>query len=105
MASRMAARSTTAGTPVKSCNSTRLGMNAISCDGDALAGPGGQRANVVGLHRLAVFAAEQVLQQNAERVRQVAGGAALLFQSVKTVDFKFPLAHAEDGTTAKAVHG
>ena len=31
MASRMAARSTTAGTPVKSCISTRAGRNAISC--------------------------------------------------------------------------
>src|SRR5437762_3085261 len=31
MASRIAARSTTAGTPVKSCISTRLGVNAISC--------------------------------------------------------------------------
>ncbi len=30
MASRMAARSTTAGTPVKSCISTRAGRNAIS---------------------------------------------------------------------------
>src|SRR5437762_3085259 len=30
MASRIAARSTTAGTPVKSCISTRLGVNAIS---------------------------------------------------------------------------
>ena len=28
--SRIAARSTTAGTPVKSCSSTRAGMNAIS---------------------------------------------------------------------------
>ena len=31
MASRMAARSTTAGTPVKSCISTRAGRKAISC--------------------------------------------------------------------------
>src|SRR2546422_6589049 len=30
IASRMAARSTTAGTPVKSCMRTRAGMNAIS---------------------------------------------------------------------------
>ena len=35
MASRMAARSTTAGTPVKSCMSTRAGRNAISTDGAA----------------------------------------------------------------------
>ncbi len=36
MASRMAAKSTTAGTPVKSCNTTREGVNAISVDGSAL---------------------------------------------------------------------
>jgi hypothetical protein len=36
MASRMAARSTTAGTPVKSCMSTRAGMKAISREGSAL---------------------------------------------------------------------
>jgi hypothetical protein len=37
MASRMAARSTTAGTPVKSCITTRAGVKAISSDGSALA--------------------------------------------------------------------
>ncbi len=35
MASRMAARSTTAGTPVKSCSRTRAGMKAISRAGIA----------------------------------------------------------------------
>ena len=35
MASRMAARSTTHGTPVKSCMSTRAGVNAISTFGSA----------------------------------------------------------------------
>ncbi len=35
IASRIAARSTTAGTPVKSCMSTRAGWNGISCDGSA----------------------------------------------------------------------
>ena len=35
IASRIAARSTTAGTPVKSCSSTREGKNEISCDGAA----------------------------------------------------------------------
>jgi len=37
IASRMAARSTTAGTPVKSCRSTRLGVKAISVSGSARA--------------------------------------------------------------------
>ena len=37
MASRIAARSTTAGTPVKSCMSTRAGVNAISSEGSSVA--------------------------------------------------------------------
>ncbi len=37
MASRIAARSTIAGTPVKSCMITRAGVNAISLDGSSLA--------------------------------------------------------------------
>jgi hypothetical protein len=37
MASRIAARSTTAGTPVKSCISTRAGWNGISSEGSAFA--------------------------------------------------------------------
>ena len=37
IASRIAARSTTAGTPVKSCITTRAGVNAISSVGSALA--------------------------------------------------------------------
>ena len=37
MASRIAARSTIAGTPVKSCMTTRAGVKAISLDGSSLA--------------------------------------------------------------------
>ena len=37
MASRMVARSTTAGTPVRSCRITRAGVNWISVDGSAAA--------------------------------------------------------------------
>ena len=37
MAARIAARSTIAGTPVKSCRSTRAGVNEISRDGSAFA--------------------------------------------------------------------
>ena len=37
MASRIAARSTSAGTPVKSCISTRAGWNGISVAGSAVA--------------------------------------------------------------------
>ena len=49
MASRMAARSTTAGTPVKSCSSTRLGVKAISLARLGLGLPGGQGGDVFGL--------------------------------------------------------
>ncbi len=37
IASRIEARSTIAGTPVKSCISTRAGVKAISCDGSSVA--------------------------------------------------------------------
>jgi hypothetical protein len=37
IASRIAARSTTAGTPVKSCSKTRAGWKEISCEGSASA--------------------------------------------------------------------
>ena len=37
IASRIAARSTTHGTPVKSCSSTRAGANEISRDGSSVA--------------------------------------------------------------------
>ena len=70
MASRMAARSTTAGTPVKSCISTRAGRNAISAVGAPVPEPCGHGANVFGCHGLAVFVAQKVLKKNLERERQ-----------------------------------
>ena len=45
MASRMAARSTTAGTPVKSCMSTRAGVKAISLSGSRGGVPAGDRGS------------------------------------------------------------
>ena len=45
MPSRIAARSTTHGTPVKSCSSTRAGMKEISVV--AVRAPGGQRLDVL----------------------------------------------------------
>ena len=78
IASRIAARSTIAGTPVKSCMSTRLGVNAISID----VGPAGfqprQRLDVLAGHRLAVLGAQQVLQQHLQRERQPCHVEALL---------------------------
>ena len=52
MASRMAARSTTPGTPVKSCSSTRAGVKAISLRRARLRVPAGQRLDVVRGDRL-----------------------------------------------------
>ena len=70
MPSRIAARSTTAGTPVKSCSSTRAGVKAdlllrARCDV-----PAGQRLDVVGVNESAVFVAQQVLEQDLQRIRQ-----------------------------------
>ena len=68
MASRIAARSTTQGTPVKSCNSTRATVNAISLVGSAFASHC-ERRDVVGAHVHAVLGTEQILQQYLERKR------------------------------------
>ena len=65
MPSRMAARSTTAGTPVKSCISTRAGRKAISLLGLALVvEPGGDCLDVFLGDRAAVLVAQQVLEQH-----------------------------------------
>ena len=70
MPSRIAARSTTHGTPVKSCSSTRAGMNEISVSPVDAGPPAGQRADVVGVHERAVLAPQQVLEQDLQRERQ-----------------------------------
>ena len=68
IASRIAARSTTAGTPVKSCSSTRDGENEISCDGSAC---GSQVATARA--PASSPARSDVLEQDAQRVRQPLG--------------------------------
>ena len=68
--SRMAARSTTAGTPVKSCSSTRAGVNAISFCPPAGRVPVRERPDVLRRDERAVLVAEQVLEEDLERVRQ-----------------------------------
>ena len=76
IAFRIAARSTTAGTPVRSCSRTRDGENEISFDGSAFASQRGDRVDV----RLAAVA-QHVLEQHAQRVgqaRDVVGGLQLL---------------------------
>ena len=92
MASRMAARSTTAGTPVKSCSSTRAGMKEISFSvaPPALGGiPAGERANVVGADEAVVFVAQKIFEQHLQRKRKprhVADAGAL--ERVQAIDFK-----------------
>ena len=73
IASRMAARSTTAGTPVRSCISTRAGLNWISVSGSAVGSQLRERGDVVGRDVQPVLGPQQVLQQDLEAVRQVTG--------------------------------
>ena len=70
MPSRIAARSTTQGTPVKSCSSTRAGMNEISFCASLLRVPARERLDVVGLDEAAVLVPQQVLEQDLQRERQ-----------------------------------
>ena len=72
IASRIAARSTIAGTPVKSCMSTRAGMNCSSRVPASVAARerSASARDVVGADVRAVLVAQQVLEQDAQRVRQ-----------------------------------
>ena len=85
MASRMAARSTTAGTPVKSCMRMRAGVKDTSRAWAHARVPGGQGLHVVGGDRHAVLVAQQVLQQHLERVGQRRHAAAVLVERVDPV--------------------
>ena len=70
IASRIAARSTIAGTPVKSCMITRAGVKEISYDGRGLRIPVQQRLDVGARDVGAVLEAQQVLEQDLERIGQ-----------------------------------
>ena len=59
-----------AGTPVKSCSSTRAGVNAISFCVARRDVPAGQRLDVVRVDEPRVLAAQQVLEQDLQRIRQ-----------------------------------
>ena len=73
IASRIAARSTTQGTPVKSCSSTRAGRYWISRAGRGVLLPVDQRLDVAGRDgEAAVLEAQQVLEQDLHRERQAA---------------------------------
>ena len=80
IASRIAARSTTHGTPVKSCSSTRAGAKEISRDGSASATQRGDRFGAF-LGALP----EDVLEQDPERVREPGGSVVELVEPVALV--------------------
>ena len=69
-----------------------------------LAVPGCERADVLFGHTAAVFGAQQVLQENAQRKRKMLGRNALLVERIEAVDFVVVATNAESGTAAKAVH-
>ncbi len=86
-----------------------LQQNAAGHEGDllhrgALAVPRGQGADVIGLHCFAIFAAQQVFQQDAKGEWKVCDRASVLLESVETINFKFAIAGAEGGTAAETVH-
>ena len=84
-ASRIAARSAIAGTPVKSCMSTREGRKEISRSTSACGNPAREVLDVPAADEDAVFSAQQVLEQDLQRVRErvdVEGG----LEGAKPVD-------------------
>ena len=90
MASRMAARSTTQGTPVKSWSRTRLGVKAISLSGLEFLFQAAEASNgCLLVYVAAVFGAQQVFEQDAQAEGEMFGGDALLVEGVEAVDFVF----------------
>src|SRR5713226_7273479 len=76
-ASRMVAKSTIAGTPVKSCRRTRAGL------------PLGQRADIFLMDKPAVLLPQQVLQKDFQGKRQPRYiSDALFFERFQAVNFK-----------------
>ena len=65
-ASRMAARSTTHGTPVKSCSSTRAVRNAISLSTRSRTFHVGHREHVGGLHERTILVPQEILEQDLQ---------------------------------------
>ena len=65
--------------------------------------PGGERADFFFGYVAAVFGAQQVFEQNAERERKVFGRDALLVERVDAVEFVFLVADFEGCAGAKTV--
>ena len=66
--------------------------------GRSLGAPGGERANVFFLDVAAVFGAEKIFEQDAQGIREMFGGDALLVEGVEAIDFVFFVADFEGGT-------
>jgi hypothetical protein len=103
MASRMAARSTTHGTPVKSCSRTRAGHERDFLFARSGGIPLRERGNVVGLDERVVLAAQQILEQDLHRVRQPGNVEASFGQRGQAVDLHRLSADADISTGAECV--
>ncbi len=93
-----------AGTPVKSCITTRAGVKAISSVWSAVAFHVATASICSARDPLAVLVAEEVLEQDLERVGQ-AGDVVLLLQGVEAEDLVIGATHAEGGLGVKGVAG
>ena len=78
MASRIAAKSTSAGTPVKSCIRTRAGRNAISQFALPVIEPTNDGFDIRAADRAAILVPEQVFKNNLQGHRQSACSAQSL---------------------------
>ena len=102
IASRIAARSTTTGTPVKSCIRTRAGENAISPLGSAR---GSQRA-IASMSAAATEPLPSVRSRFSSRIFSENGSRATskrVLQRVDAEDLKAPVGERELGTGIEAV--
>src|SRR5205823_11768653 len=101
MASRMAARSTTHGTPVKSCRMTRAGGEGDLVGRGRPRIPLEQRLDVGAGHAHAVLEAQQILEEDLQRVGQAR--ELVLRQRRETPDLVRAIAGREGRARAEAV--
>jgi len=78
------------GTPVKSCMRTRAGMNAIFVVGRLGRVPAREALDLRRCHRAPVLPAQQVFEQNAERVREARDREAAPLERVQAKISKVP---------------
>ena len=93
-----------AGTPVKSCMTTRAGVKAISLLGCAFASQVASASMSFLRDGAVAFGAEQVLEQDLEAEGQ-AGDVVGGLQGVESEDVEFAVADAQLGAGVEAVVG